>query len=326
MDNNTNDRSHRRSRLLDQLLSVRNARGLTWPEKSVLYVFITYADAHGEAFPSVATLAAGAGLGERTARDALAQLETKAVLVRTGEGAKGGRKSARRKFLPESLTNLAPQPRGSCAPPLREPHTTPAAAAPEPSSNHQSTTQINHSAVHYLDPDRELLELEEQISYPFEPIGPNQTPDPEQAERERQRERERAAAVTPDAMRRKREAIRAMREVMHGMGKGPEPGGKVRERLKQLGVMGTNLDKFSSSPLITLDRIEDIKRGIEAGAPPRNFAAVLSRRLLDIIDNAPRGERALEDKHIAQIEALRRDAARARAFEREQELEDLRGA
>jgi len=117
---NHDTRAAKRPRLLDQLLLVRTAGGLSCTEKSVLYTFVTYANPRGEAFPSLATIARGAGIAERTAGLAVASLEAKAVLVRTGEGAKGGRKSARRKINVESLNALADHPRISCAPPPQQ--------------------------------------------------------------------------------------------------------------------------------------------------------------------------------------------------------------
>lgn len=204
-------RAAKRPRLLDQLLLVRTAGGLSCTEKSVLYTFVTYANPRGEAFPSLATIARGAGVAERTAGLAVASLEAKSVLVRTGEGAKGGRKSARRKLNDEALAALAGHPRSSCAPPPQHVRPTPATAADEPPSNHHR-------------PNRETIQNEPEPERADPSVDPDaSTPDPAGAEPEhaaRDTPRPTGSGEPVVSCERKKEPIQELRRGMHGMGWG----------------------------------------------------------------------------------------------------------
>lgn len=101
-------------------------------DKSVLLALANHADPDGYCWPSIKRLCLYTALSERTVQNALRRLEC-AGLVSTTERV-------------GTSTMYQLHPRSRCTPPPQEVHPTPAAAAPEPSYNHQEPTALSKTS------------------------------------------------------------------------------------------------------------------------------------------------------------------------------------
>jgi len=256
---------------------IRDARGFGPADKAILYTAATYANADGVGWPSVETVAHGAGLSPGGARRALARLHRAGVLV-VIERATGGRgRSAVRRLDTGRLRALADEPakahpaRTEGAPSARKPSRCahkPPRCAPRTDHDHphERTRRTDHPPGG----------PESRAARDGCDGGPESSP-----------------SGTADG--------------------GPEA---VREALASAGVRGPNLDRLAAAPGLTAAMIREEITSIRRDQRIRKPAAVLVGRLSERVGVALPGKRggpaqpvsAETAALVAQVEQARHNA------------------
>lgn len=217
-------------------------------QKAVLWALLRFADGRtGVCWPSTATLAGKAGLSKRALRTTMRKLQA-AKLVKPVGHAKGGVGPNGRGYTRQFQLDLSSLgvPNGEPENPAPDAGLNPARGAAEPGTKRLGTRPD-------VPPNPAPRADKPSIQPSTEPTTEPSTPEPMVQRR-------------PD------------HECMDGRASA-DPA-DVRQKLRDLGVQGPNLDRLSQSPAVTAEVIDREVRAIRQSGPTvRSLPAVLVKRL-----------------------------------------------
>ena len=236
--------------------AIRDARGLSAPDKSVLHTLATYADREGSCWPSVATIALGAGMDVSCAKRALARLTGRGVieLRRSAGGARWA--TSTRTINRDALRALADDGKGSRRAPTDDPSVGKGAQCAPPTGrgvrlNGARPRPPTGRSVRPKLTIQPTIELNMRTDHPDRsdqsPSSDGWMPEPGSPE----------------------------------PGAAAEPIESVRDALRAAGVRGPNLARLASAAGLTAAIVRDEHQSIKGARGVRNAPAMLFHRLAE---------------------------------------------